>query len=115
MSNTVGAFLVSPFLQFVDALGAPLSGGFLYSYLSGTGTWQPLYSEPDLAVGHQIGQPLQLDSLGRCAAWTADVALTLVVKKADGTVWWSQDNYRISAPSNAVNLTLPDWMTALIY
>jgi hypothetical protein len=49
--------------RFLSADGAPLAGGFLYSYVAGSSTPLPLYSDVDLTVEHT--NPVELDANGR--------------------------------------------------
>jgi hypothetical protein len=48
--------------QFLDADGNPLAGGRLYSYITGTVTPQPTYTDPDGDTPHT--NPIELDSAG---------------------------------------------------
>ena len=53
----------SPSQQFADSAGAPLAGGFLYFYASGTSTPLTTYSNATLATPNL--NPVPLDSAGR--------------------------------------------------
>lgn len=109
-----GALLVPPYIQFLDANGAPLSGGLVYFYAAGgTSTWQKTYQDASLTIEHP--QPVQLDTAGRFSGYAQNLAYNVVVKKSDGSSWWSQDNYLLPAPTSSTTLSIPDWMTALIY
>lgn len=108
-----GAFLVPPYIQLSDAVGAPLSGGLVYFYAAGTSTWLKVYTDSALLIEHP--QPVQLDSAGRFAGFAQPLAYKIVVKKSDGSSWWTQDNYYLPSPTTASTLTIPDWMTALIW
>lgn len=48
--------------QFLDADGNPLAGGQLYTYITGTITPQPTYTDPDGDTPHT--NPIELDSSG---------------------------------------------------
>jgi hypothetical protein len=48
--------------QFLDADGNPLAGGLLYTYITGTITPQPTYTDPDGDTPHT--NPIELDSSG---------------------------------------------------
>lgn len=52
-------------LQFFGANGNAIPSGKLCSFLAGTTTPHPLYNDPDLAVGHQISNPMILTSSSR--------------------------------------------------
>lgn len=108
-----GAFMVAPYIQLCDATGAPLSGGLVYTYAAGTSVWQKVYTDSALLVEHP--QPIQLDSAGRFAGYAQTLAYKIVVKKSDGSSWWTQDDYYLPSPVSASTLTVPDWMTALIW
>lgn len=69
---------------------APLSGGLLYSYLSGTSTPQALYADEALTI--PLANPVELDADGYAPAlYTAPVALKLVLTDASGALQWTQD------------------------
>src|SRR5262245_14592668 len=50
--------------QFSDAEGVPVASGKLYSFVAGTTTPQPTYSDPDLAAGHANANPTLLNAAG---------------------------------------------------
>lgn len=109
-----GALLEPPFIQFLDANGKPLAGGLVYFYQAGSVvTWQPVYSDSALSV--QLPQPVQLDGAGRMSGYAQNLAYNVVVKDSTGASIWSQDNYLLAAPSTTTTMTIPDWMTALIF
>ncbi len=110
-----GALLVPPYIEFLDANGAPLVGGLVYFYAAGgTSTWQKVYSDSGLTTA--LPQPVVLDGAGRLMAYAQNLAYNVVVKTAVGATVWSQDNYLLAAPGGGGNTTtIPDWMTALIF
>lgn len=57
----------SPFLQFVNANGAPLSGGKLFTYAAGTATKQATFTDASGATPNT--NPVILDTLGSCEVW----------------------------------------------
>lgn len=61
-----GTLSPSPWFQFFDSTGAPLSGGKLYTYTAGTDTLAATYNNFDLDPSHQNANPIILDSAGRC-------------------------------------------------
>jgi hypothetical protein len=56
-----------PLLQFLDANGGPLAGGFLYTYAAGTSMPQATY-QGDAGVTANTN-PVVLDSAGRANVW----------------------------------------------
>lgn len=109
----IGAVMVPPYIQLCDENGDPLAGGLLYSYEAGSLTWQKLYIDSDLQ--NFYAQPIQLDSAGRFMAYMLPLAYKFVVTKSDGSAVWTQDNVLISQPATTVTVTLPDYLTAIIY
>jgi len=55
--------LTPPFLQFFDANGDPLSGGWVYTYAAGTNTPKATYT--DSTGNTEMDNPVALDSAGR--------------------------------------------------
>jgi hypothetical protein len=79
--------------QFVDANGAPLAGGLLYTCgagLSCPGNPQATYTDSTASV--QNPNPIVLDSAGRAQIWLGPQAYRLVLKDANMVQQWSQDN-----------------------
>lgn len=62
--------------QFFDDLGAPLAGGKLYTFLSGTGTQSSIYTDAGLTVAHP--NPAILDAAGRIT----------IYMRPDVPQWW---------------------------
>lgn len=88
----VGSILPMPKLQFFDNSGAPLSGGFVYSYTAGTNTPLATYTDSTLGVPNQ--NPVPLDSAGRPVSniWLSANTYKIVLKDANGVQIWSVDN-----------------------
>jgi len=59
--------LQSPYAQFFDDNGDPLSGGKVYTYVSGTTTNKATYTDASESV--TAANPVILDSSGRAAIW----------------------------------------------
>lgn len=57
----------SPFLQFVNANGAPLSGGKLFTYAAGSTSKQATFTDASGATPNT--NPVILDTLGSCEVW----------------------------------------------
>lgn len=88
--------------QFIDDDGTPLSGGFLYTYVSGTTTPQVSYqtSADDAA---ENANPIELDAAGRCDLWL-DPALeySFLLQRADTSEVRTWDNVSGVASENAI-------------
>ena len=87
-----------PVLQFFDDQGAPLAGGLLYSYLSGTSTPHATYSD---AAGTPNANPLVLDAAGRGIVYLDLINYRFTLKTSAGvTVWGPIDNIEAVPPSD---------------
>lgn len=72
------------FRQFVDALGAPLAGGKVYTYITGTTTPKTTYTDATGDTAHP--NPIILGSNGVMDIWLdVDAAYRLVIKDSSGT------------------------------
>lgn len=83
----------SPKQQFTDANGKPLSGGFLFTYLAGTVTKMPTYTDSTGTTPNT--NPIVLDSRGECNCWLVD-----------GTAY----KFVLSPPGDTDPPTNPIWM-----
>ena len=89
MTATLGSF---PVFRALDAGGAPLVGGLLYSY--GAGTLVPLATYVDQAGVTTNANPVVLDSTGSANVWFGASAYKLVMKDSGGSTLWTVDNYQ---------------------
>jgi hypothetical protein len=99
-----GVIATIPRIQFSNALGLPLAGGKLYTYLAGTTTPVATYQDQDLTTENE--NPIQLDSAGSCMIWLDPAkSYKFVLKSALGITQpgWPVDN--ISGAANTVSLT----------
>jgi hypothetical protein len=81
-----------------DASGAPLVGGLVYTYLAGTTTPTPTYT--DSSGDTENTNPVELDASGRANIWLAsNVVYKFIVADADDDLIYTVDN--ISAPLSA--------------
>ena len=80
----------TPFLQFTDANGSPLSGGKLYTYAAGTTT--PLATYTDSTGGSSNTNPVILDSRGQAAVWLSSSAYKFVLKDSTDVTIKTTDN-----------------------
>lgn len=97
MSNTLPALFNC---QFFDKItGAPLAGGLVHTYISGTTTNQLTYQDPTTVSPN--ANPIVLDSAGMCNLWLipADV-YTILWTRADGSQGVSRDNVSGTLPSS---------------
>lgn len=89
------AFSLSPIgnEQQVDSNGAPLSGGLIYTYLAGSTTPAPTYT--DNTGGTPQANPIVLNTLGRPASpiWLTDgVSYKFILTSSAGVQQWTIDN-----------------------
>lgn len=91
--------IVPVYQWFDDTTGAPLAGGKVYTYASGTTTPQATYNNADLAGGHQNTNPIILDASGKCVIYVGELNYTFDVQTSLGV---SLDGY---PRDNIVGLT----------
>lgn len=89
------AFSLSPIgnEQQVDSNGAPLSGGLIYTYLAGSTTPAPAYTDNTGATPQ--ANPIVLNTLGRPASpiWLTDgVSYKFILTSSAGVQQWTIDN-----------------------
>lgn len=100
-----------PRLQFFQItgtfapIGSPLSGGAVYTYLAGTNTAVPTYTDSTGSV--QNPWPLILDSAGTGSLWISGY-VKVSVYDAGGTLQFTQDNVS-SMPNTSLNIA--QWIT----
>ena len=113
MTATLGSF---PVFRALDADGAPLVGGLLYSFSAGTLT--PLATYVDAAGVTTNANPVVLDSTGSANVWFGSSAYKLVLKTSTGSTLWTVDNYQPDAGSiqlrsdlaSTASTALGDWL-----
>jgi hypothetical protein len=86
---------------YLDASGAPVAGGTLTFYDTGTTTPRSVYAEKALTT--DLGNVETLDSAGRSADIWLSGSYTVVLKDSDGAQIWSRDN--VEAPSELPSQT----------
>lgn len=86
-------------MQFLDAAGAPLVGGLVYTYAAGTTT--PLNTYTDSSGGTANSNPVVLDSRGEANIWLASTNYKFKLCDSTNTEIWTVDN--IAAPISAVS------------
>ncbi len=93
--------------QFLDNNGVVLSGGKLYTYDAGTTTPRATYTSASGAVANT--NPIILDSAGRVAGevWlTSNVNYKFVLKTANDTTLWTNDDIAGVPPSSITSLRI---------
>ena len=89
-------------MQFLDATGAPLVGGLLYTYAAGTTTPQASYTDSTGATANT--NPVVLDARGEANIWLASATYKFKLASSDNTELWTVDN--ISAPTSSLSPVL---------
>jgi hypothetical protein len=80
-----------------DAVGAPLIGGRLYSYVSGTTTFKTAYADALLVTPCTYasdglgGQYITLNARGEAQVWLGVGTYSFILKDSTGTTVWSVD------------------------
>lgn len=86
-----GVIATIPRFQFSNALGVPLAGGTLTTYLAGTTTPAKTYQDQALSIANT--NPVRLDARGECVLWLdPDKSYKFVLKSAIGVTQWTQDD-----------------------
>lgn len=90
-----------PIQHYDDDDGTPLADGFVYTYASGTTT--PLSTYEDEAGTTLNTNPVILDARGEARIWLIPASTyRFVLKRADGTTVWTQDDISGVADAGAV-------------
>ena len=84
-----------PKLQFFDANGAPLSGGFLYTYAAGTTT--PLATYTDFTGVSANTNPIVLDSRGEANVWLGTASYKLALYTSASVLIWTVEIFQPTA------------------
>ncbi len=80
--------------RFFDEDGAPLAGGFLYTYEAGGEVPKATYTDDSAETENE--NPIELDANGECDVWILPGYYKFVLKDADEVTQWTKD--RISLP-----------------
>lgn len=91
-----------PKFRAFDSNGAPLAGGFLWSYAAGTTT--PLATYTDQGGGTQNANPVQLDANGEANVWLGAASYKLKLTDSAGVVQWTVDNVQDSGAQALASL-----------
>lgn len=101
----------SPKFQAFDLNGDPLSGGKLYTYLSGTST--PATTYTDAGGGTPNANPVILDSRGEADVWLpVDVAYRYTLKTAADVLIWTVDGIYGSLTTGGLQNNTTNWVVA---
>lgn len=91
-----GTVMPAPKFIGLDNNANPVSGGKLYTYVAGTTTPQPTYSDVNLTVAN--ANPVVLDSAGRATVFLSGSSYKFVLTDANDVPIWTQDNVQAVAP-----------------
>jgi hypothetical protein len=80
-----------------DAAGAPLVGGLLHTYSSGTTTPRATYSDPGLTAANT--NPISLNARGEAQVWLGSGAYSMRLTDAAGVTIWTVDGITPSSAS----------------
>jgi len=97
--------LLGPKARFADLNFNPLSGGLLYSYVAGTSTPLPTYTDASGTVPNT--NPVVLDSSGYANIWLGSGTYKFILTDSLGVQQWSQDNYPGSLAQGFGGTVLP--------
>lgn len=86
----VGSLAPAPWFTAFDDDGSVISGALLYTYLAGTLTAEPTYTDSDLLIPNT--NPIVCDSAGRCVIYLAEKSYKLRLKRPDLSTVRTQDN-----------------------
>ena len=107
-----GVIATIPLFQFSNALGLPLAGGKLYTYLAGTTTPVATYQDEELTTENE--NPITLDSTGACVIWLDPAkSYKFLLKSALGITQpgWPVDNVSGAATVTSLQPTLSLYAT----
>ncbi|MFC5550717.1 right-handed parallel beta-helix repeat-containing protein [Massilia aerilata] len=99
-----GVIATIPRIQFLSALGLPLAGGKLTTYLAGTTTLEATYQDQDLTIKNPT--TITLDATGSCLLWLdPEKSYKFLLKSALGITQpgWPVDD--ISGAATPLSLT----------
>lgn len=93
---------VMPFPKFfaLDANGAPLSGGLLYTYAAGTSTPLSTYTSSGLTIANT--NPVVLDSAGRAVVFLSANTYKFTLMSALGVLQWTVDGVASTGLSQSI-------------
>lgn len=90
-----------PRMQFSDVNGNPLTGGLVYSFLAGTSTPAPTYTDSSATILNT--NPIILDSAGMAAVWLGPVSYKIIVKNSAGVQQYATDFVSNNIAAGSIN------------
>lgn len=96
-------------MQFFDDSGAPLAGGFVFTYACGTTSQIPSYQDSSGVFSNT--NPIVLDSAGRANFWMSENCYKVVVQNSLGVQLYSVDGVQ-PFPSSFPSLTAGSLVSA---
>src|SRR5512147_1571106 len=101
----------SPKMQFLDANGAPLVGGKLYTYAAGTTT--PLATYTDSTGGTPNANPVVMNARGEASVWLGASAYYFELKDSTDSLIWTADNITGQITPALVQSGAYQWLTSV--
>lgn len=98
--SLLGTVMPSPKFVGLDADGAPLSGGKLYTYAAGTDTALSTYQDANLSVAN--ANPVILDSAGRAVVFLTANTYKFTLTDASGNLMWTVDGVASTGLSQSI-------------
>jgi hypothetical protein len=87
--------------RFFDSNGAPLVGGFLWSYVAGTSTPAATYSDYSGSIPNT--NPVVLDSTGSASVWLGAGAYKFILMDQNNVVQFSVDEVSVSGSTSGLS------------
>lgn len=111
-ATMTGVIATLPKFQFLNALGLPMSGGWLTSYLAGSCTLATTYQDAALSIKNT--NPIELDSRGECLLWLDSTKnYKFELRNALGVLQWTVDNItNLQAITSALHAQLLENLAA---
>ena len=100
---------IDPFPQYLNDSGAPINGGFLNFFESGTSNPKEVFSDSDFTIS--LGSSVRLDAAGRVPTVFLNGAYRVVLTDADGNEIDSADPIGVATTVTAFS----DWLVGNTY
>lgn len=106
-TSSFAAPVYVPRFRAFDLNGAPLAGGKLYTYVSGTSTPQPTYPTyaDALAGTNANANPVVLDANGEASVFGQALPYKFILRDSADTVQWTQDAVYVGIGKSPASLT----------
>jgi len=89
-------------LQFFDANGNPLAGGFVYTYEAGTTTFKTTWQDSGETIANT--NPIVLDASGSAVIWGSGT-YSMLVQDINGNQIWSRLTSTVALPATQAPVT----------